>query len=285
MTPISDSDLLALGRTIHKRLKGGRNRIAVYGVGWEDGETEELGNRACHMALKKRNYGTIIQVKLDGKGRGPVVISNKVQYDCDTEWIGRRELHKYYSFLFNESVFADCYVTKDPSTCIKEGVTVRTDLPANLVVAACIATRQAWEYPDIGLSVNRLIEFGVEPRRAHLAAHSIKVLKNGEFRESYRGGHVAVYSDSISGRGVSNFLTRILCTKVALNLVTYREARDYDRIPKMWGDNGNNLRIDCPARPSSDTSDPFNYIKHVGTSRKIDVVEAVNLAFERAMKK
>lgn len=278
----TDADLLELGKKIHDLFPKDYNDCSVYGVGWENGEVKDLEHHYCHMALMRghRPY----RMGLDVTGcEGPVVISNQVQYVYNDEgpWVGRRGMEKYYSFLFNESVFADCYVTKDPSTCIKDGITVRTDRPANLVVAACIATRQAWEFPEIGRTVNTLIEFGVEPRKAHLAAHIIEVKEDGEFFSNDRGGHIAVYASHMGDEAVKSFLSGTLHPSVEYNNSTYQKVRSYGRIPCMWGDSGGEgFHIDTDGCLPRLKSDPFGYIKHVGVIRP-DVVEAIERAFER----
>ena len=283
---VPDSDLLALGKKVHKLFPDDRKDCSVYGVGWRDGEVKDLFHTACHMALMKRGSydGTYRQVSLK-KGEGPLVISNQVQnkYDEEGLWLGRKEMEKYYSFLFNDSVFADCFVTKDPSTVIKDGITVRTNRPANLVVAACIATRQAWEFPDIGRSVNRLIEFGVEPHKAHLAAHAIKVESNGKFYESYRGGHIAIYADHMGVEAVRNFLSGVLSDHLEFNMQNYREARNYNGIPRMWGrEEAKTFRVDQGNHRVKLNEDPFGFIKHVGVIKPpLDVVRAIEEAFSR----
>ena len=194
-------------------------------------------------------------------------------------------MSEYYSFLFTDSVFADCYVTKDPDKCVEDGVTVRTDRPANLVAAACIATRQAWEYGGVGLSVNRLIKFGLDPRRAHLAAHLISVNKDGTFLSSSRSGHIAVYSYLMGGKAISNFLSGTLGTGVSCNLKTYMDMRTYGGIPNMWGKIkvAGYFRIRNEQGDLRINSDPFNFIKRVGLieKRPPDVVEVVDQAIER----
>lgn len=287
---MSDSDLLALGKQVHNLFDNCRNNVSVYGVGWEDGTIIDLDHYACHMGLMKRDMwgGDVRQVALDSTGKGPVVISNQVQYHyCDDgRQLNKKERYKFFSFLFTESVFAECYVPQDPGKCDEDGITVRTDLPANLVVAACIATRQAWEYADIGKTVLRLIEYGVEPRKAHLAAHVITVDKDGSWEGRWVGGHIAVYSNYMGKTAVSNFLSGTLDKKIALNKLTYRKARNYREIPEMWGpDEDERFRVPCEDRSGVVmTSDPFQFIKQVGEIKTRDVVDAVERAFERILK-
>lgn len=291
MSNLSDKDLLELGREVHKLFSDDRYHTSVYGVGWETGDVLDLNHRACHMSLMKRDSwnGAARQVALDSNGEGPIVISNQVQssYNEEGRALNRKEREKFFSFLFTDSVFADCYINRDPGRCEEDGITVRTDLPANLVVAACIATRQAWEYPEIGRTILRLIKFGVEPRKAHIAAHVIRVRSNGEYESNYRGGHIAVYADQMGKEAISNFLSGILDKSIELNLPNYREARDYRKIPTMWGPwirEENSFWINEIPNRIVNSSDPFRFIKHVGEIKKIDVVEAVEQAFERILK-
>lgn len=286
---MDDQDLLKLGKKVHNLFPKSRYETAMYGVGWEDGGIKALSNHACHMELMKQNRysGGYKQIALDSSKKGPVLITNQVQskYNNEGKILSKKDREKFFSFLFTDSVFANCYITQDPGKCEEDGISVRTDLPANLVVAACIATRQAWEYPDIGRTVLRLIKFGVEPRKAHLAAHSIKVEADGNYQNSYRGSHIAVYSENMGKKAVLNFLSGTLCDKIILNLSTYREARDYREIPVMWGAETRNLfKITRNYRPAPSQSDPFKFIKQVGEIQKMDVVEAVEQAFERILK-
>lgn len=287
MSNLSDKDLLKLGKKVHKLFSDDRYETSVYGVGWETGRVLDLKHYACHMGLMKQGLwnGKNKQVSLDRNGEGPVVISNQVQssFNDDGKGLNKKEREKFFSFLFTDSVFAGCYISKDPSRCEEDGITVRTNLPANLVVAACIATRQAWEYPEVGRTVIRLIKFGVEPRKAHIAAHVISVRSNGEYVSNNRGGHIAVYANRMGKKAVSNFLSGTLCKNVKLNLSNYREARDYREIPTMWGPwerECNSFCIDETQNKIVNSSDPFRFIKHAGKIKKIDVVEAVEQAFE-----
>jgi len=283
---ISDQDLLILGKKLHTCFTNARTRVSQYGVGWEDGDILDLEYPYCHMALMSGDYDGV--GGLDNNGNGPVIINNQVQYnhECDSPVLNKHEREKFYSFLFNDSVFAECYVTRDPSKCDNDGITVRTSLPANLVVAACIATRQAWEFPDIGRSTIRMIKMGLDPRKAHLAAHAIRVSEDGTYYKSHRGGHVALYHDDMDTGAVRNYLVGTLDKYINMNMVDYREARNYGGIPYMWG-NGDEVGLiirDVKVMPKVN-SDPFKYIKDAGEiEKRVDVVEEVELAYERILK-
>ena len=274
----SDSDLLALGKEVHDLFpEDSRRTCSRYGVGYVNGEVTDLNYTACHMALmKKYDVGSNDRVLANS-----LVISNQVQtkYHYLEDGFDQENMEKYYNFLFHESVFKDCYVTKDPTRCVRDGIVVRTDKPANLVVAACIATRQAWEYDHISKSINRMIGFGIEPRKAHLAGHIIEVGSDGCYEHRNEGGHYAVYTREM---GPKNFLKGVLDPDLGFNTMSYREARNYWGIPYMWG-NGGGLEIPLDNKQKENTSDPFGYIKSLGRlgGKTLDVVKAVNRAFER----
>jgi len=219
------------------------------------------------------------------KGKGPVVIANRMQTDKNSQKsCGWEHIERYYSFLFNDSVFSDCYVTKDVERCFDKGITVRTDLPANLVVAACIATRQVWEYPEIGRSVSNLIKWGVEPRKAHLVGHHLIVRDNGTYTPHRRGGHVAIYGDRMGPKNIENFLEGRLPKgeDYPYNSLTYQTSRTYQGIPCMWGYKvGSNLRFREDVRRDERRSDPFGFVKTLGNLEGCDVVEEVSRAFNR----
>lgn len=275
----SDSDLLELGKEVHNLFTPNRNRVSSYGLGWSNGKVEDLKYPYCHMGLMRTTSTT---------GASPVlVITNQVQTKY-AGWMGKKGFEEYYSFLFHDSVFADCYVTKDPSKCIKDGVVVRTDQPANLVVAACIATRQAWEHADVGKTVVGLIKLGLCPRKAHLAAHSITLRDDGTWYPNSRSAHVAVYAHSMGKVGVSNFLSGTLNERLRRNKRTYAEIESYRGIPEMWGaclyGDGFEVREGNRWRVKKDHSDPFNFIKHVGVLKKgPDVVEVIERAIKRML--
>jgi len=283
---VSDSDLLQLGKDTHTTLcaeNSGRREMAFYGCAWEDGKQKIFENTACHMGLMKNRYQPEDEIKPRKIG-GPCVISNQVQMRRDKEyWIGAEALHKYYSFLFNESVFKDCYVTKDPEVVFDDGITVRTDKPANLVVAACIATRQAWEYKDVALTLNRLVSMGVTPRKAHLTAHLMVVDKDLSYSLYSRGGHVAVYSNLMGEEAVKNFLNGEVCKEVGYNCRTYQDARTYSGIPNMWGRYGHALNFPegRENRLKGNVSDPFGFIKHVGEIEVETTAVVVNATFRK----
>lgn len=286
MSTTSDSDLLALGKELHNRLvKEAKPRfeVAHYGCAWTDGKHKIFVNTACHMGLMSSNYNATDNI-LRRKIGGPVVISNRMQVNRKSggnSWCGKEHMERYYSFLFNESVFADCYVTKDVERCFEDGITVRTDRPANLVVAACIATRQVWEYPSVSRSVSNLIKFGVDPRKAHLAGHLISVKDNGSYVEDTRCGHISIYISQMNHVGVGNFLKAELKGNHRANKDTYQNLLTYGGIPYMWGDDryGRYLKIKGGGRATTPTSDPFGYVKTIGVTN-FSVVKQVNEAFK-----
>ena len=282
MDKCSDDDLLRLGKKVHDTFSNDRNHVSVYGLGWADGKVKDLNYVWCHAGLmydENRN-----------RKKPLLVIANQVQTEYSSGWVGKGVLEAYYSFLFHESVFAECYVTKDPSRCIEDGVIVRTDRPANLVVAACIATRQAWEKKSIGMTVVGLIKLGLSPRKAHLAAHSIALAEDGSWVSKCFVGHVAVLVGYMDKRSVSNFLSGYLNKTEELNVKTYEEARTYSGIPYMWGQKprgtGLGIRQQGEFSKARTDYDPFGLIKTVGTlpKKKLSVVKAVEEAIERILK-
>jgi len=265
---ISNADLLELGARVHKRLEY-NSSVCNYGIGFGDGTTYTVMVRYCHAWLQ--NY--------DAR-KPPAVITNKIQLKrpgC----IDKEGMEKYYNYLFNDSPFAECYVTKTLSDALNKGITLRTTPPANLVCAAAIATRQAWEYPDVATSLNNMIGFGIEPRKAHIAAHLITVDSEGGFSSSRRAHHVAVSSCYFSKESIKNFLSGTLPKKDKYNINPYRKVRSYRDIGIMWGERGI-LSIDGGDDNiyNSLNSNPFGLIVGLGRlkNKRMDVVEAVERA-------
>jgi hypothetical protein len=276
---LSNKKLLSIGKKVHSclcDLNDNRNETAHYGAGWERSKPHLYCNTACHMGLMF-HPGT--------RSTGPVVISNQVQINRKrSSWVGEEVLDKYYGYLFNESPFKDCYVTKDPSVVFDDGITVRTDLPANLVVAACIATRQAWEYKEVAQTFVRLVGLGVSPRKAHLAAHLIRVsVDSSSYVDNKRYSHIAVYASAMGKGAVQNFLKGELPNigGSRYNTDTYQQVKSYRGIPNMWGGEGNGLEIE-EGTEIRVINDPFGFIKQIGEIKPAPKPEdKVNKAFER----
>ena len=270
---MSDDDLLELGAKVHKVLKR-TSAVACVGLGFNDGTVRDTGNYYCHAGLRKISIDKTL-----------AVITNKIQLDY-SGCIGKKEMEKYYNYLLNDSPFADCFITKTLDDALNRGITLRTTLPANLVCAAAITTRQAWEHSDVATSLNNMIGFGIEPRKAHIAAHLVRVSSKGEFRPRVYNYHVGVYASQFSKESIKNFLSGTLPKTHSLNTKPYREVLSYTDLCRMWG-RGGELRI--RGGVGNDVHginpNPFNLIVNLGgitgrEGKRMDVVEAVEGAIQ-----
>lgn len=215
--------LLALGAEVQNKLPH-TGETANYGVYLEDGTSRECGNTSCHAGLSGRKWSSPC-----------LIIQNRVQVNYGKCLKGEM-LEEFFKFLFFDSTFAGCYVTKDPSTVVEKGITVdAAHNPANMVVAASIMTRYAWEHLLVGETMVRLARLGVEPKKVELLAHVMYLKENGEFQSRKTIGHTGIYVPCMNKRTVKNFLEDSLDTENVHNTKSYSELSSYKGIDSMWG--------------------------------------------------
>jgi hypothetical protein len=272
----SDDELIEIGTKVHDILPDDK-KLCRYGVGWKDGSVEDLKTYWCHAALMRaKGLGNT-------KKGGPVVISNRIMYKYRPSL--SKMIDEYSSFLVNDSVFSECFVNKDMSRLGTQGLIVRTDKPPNMVAAACIASRQAWEHSWVASTTLLLIKEGVLPRVAEIVSYLAKVTEGGEINQYYTSGHSPMRLSSANKQVIRSILSGKLNPKVELNKGTWQEALAYGGIGEMWegykeGDFGGSCCIRFESDRDTELSDPFNLLKYVEKKEKKSIADVVMEKFE-----
>lgn len=93
------------------------------------------------------------------------------------------EENRYLEWLFNKSMFAECFVTKTAKDARKHGVICNTHLPASILVQACTFGRNVSHMARVPKMWNILVDAGVDAHLALLAAHQFSPITPSDYTE------------------------------------------------------------------------------------------------------
>ena len=97
-----------------------------------------------------------------------------------------RAQRAFLTWLSKKSVWAGCFITKNPNIMAKKGIVYNVDYPAKFVYQAAVLPRYVAEFPSNVLIWKRLTKF-VEPHLAIAMCHSMNIYKKTKFRVKYDG--------------------------------------------------------------------------------------------------
>lgn len=192
-----------------------------------------LGAGACHGGFSANSYGTrdwevVFSARMVVQ---PIVAKLSKERKIDIE-------KEYYTWLLNESPWAEAYVDKDYEVVKKYGFAIRTDLPHNFVASACVATRfltekysgsSTWVVNRIEVMVD-LLDKGVPMLWAFILANMYnKHGSKGTYSYSMPSGH-EMLPPNWSVKALKNFITGNY-NKAA---PTFRANRGYNGIGTAW---------------------------------------------------
>lgn len=156
-----------------------------------------------------------------------------------------KDLVKFYDLLFNESIWADVFITKSGEEYVSEGVLVaRTDVPSNLLIQGMQAARIPTEYSNTMWAFIDLVDAGVN---AKLAFAISMCVRGGDYRNgtidfsSSSTNHQCLEPDYFYSGTLKNMyegaFTELKPFKVCTN---YRKDIS---LARMWeGGGGDNLK-------------------------------------------
>ena len=266
----------------------------IFGFSLDNGEVITTPGSYCH------GYVMEPSVCFDTSTRKPVAINTRIQKDSigydrtagvkDGGLLEKDYFDEYYDFLFNRSVFADCYVTKTTEG-LREGgvVVVRCDRgAANLMQAANIAIRRGWEYTTMSASLVNMLRMGIEPNLAHLVSYILAVDKKGNVKNKIYGDHQSIHSQYLDKSGVKNFREGKLPPSSKYNIKTYQKCLNYRGLYGMWNDGGfrANEKGTTPLTFQGDRCrdnnkrDPFNYIVELTIKPKRTIQSVIEEGLE-----
>jgi len=119
-------------------------------------------------------------------GKGNKFFINRIQYNGALQTVELRKKHhkdlvKYYDMLFNDSVWADVFITKSGEEAVSTRfIVARTDVPSNMLIQAMQACRIPTEYHNTMWACNDLVDGGVNPKLAFVLGI---MMRGGNFRE------------------------------------------------------------------------------------------------------
>tara|TARA_Y100001973_G_scaffold106774_1_gene187454 strand:+ start:1987 stop:3063 length:1077 start_codon:yes stop_codon:yes gene_type:complete len=154
-------ELLAIAKEAKEACKKeSQNVTARYAFIYNTGKVKVNSNAACHATV----------LSLDSAEKKSIAyittcINRGREKDCDEE-----VAINYYDWLINRSPYADVFVTKDAREAYTKDkyVVCTASVPANMLQAALVATRQPWEYNNVCYVQKMMEERGVDGNTAHL---------------------------------------------------------------------------------------------------------------------
>ena len=146
-------------------------------------------------------HGTVLNYAVSRREKVYAVVT-KINRTMDREHHGCPEQSKhsvqFYDWLFNRSPFASCWLYKSAANQFERKFTaVTTKVPANLMQAALITSRNTWEYRDKVDMWAELVSKGVNENLAYFITHFIS--KSGDqysTTAATSGDHTAVGRNS-----------------------------------------------------------------------------------------
>lgn len=148
---------LPLGEALLKRMDGHIGTCS-FAIEFADGQYALHNLAPCHAGL---NYDR-------AKGK-PVRVFDALKGHANDN--NRANLIRYYSYICNESPWKIAFEEPFKPEMIDSGVYLKVDTPKNILVGACIAMRQASEFPDRLTMFIRLLDLKYSPNVAFAASN------------------------------------------------------------------------------------------------------------------
>lgn len=202
-------------------------RLAI--VGMEAEKFVTLGNTACAAGLRGM-AGKGTADKLNGGDIGAIVSMAQMDYRKSDE-DGEDHSEFFFDWLINRSPYAKCISTKSVKVALTRGIIYDADYPNNLIVGAITASRLAWEYKHVLLSMYNFVQAGMDETAAFYMAHNY-AFKGDLIREVTLSCHLALASQYVTERGLSNFCHGLMPKAGEV----YKTKHSYEFIQVLWGE-------------------------------------------------
>ncbi len=216
-----------------------------------------FGNGPC--------YGGVMGLK------GSVAIFNKV---IQLPRVNEENQAIFYDYLANHSPWADAFISKDTDKVMKDGLMVlQTDMPANYIIGAAIATRFMWETSRMMDRFVLLAKAGVNRDLAYLLAliadgleftnKSVKVV----LVRYMTFAHICHDANILYKNDIKNFFNKNIVRPAKH---TFQENGTYDYIDNMWDGEGGKELVDYLDKylngSKQEVSGPFSKALRANTS-------------------
>ncbi len=155
--------------------EGGHNSITSFAIKRVGGDVEYFIDPACFAPVNRNQK--------------PVEIF--VLEVCKHKKADQASCTPYLNYLFNDSPWAPCFITKDVKEAYEKGVVMNCNLPLGQLVGAGCAVREAIEHEDQLPIFNKLLKAGYHGNVAYLMCLTVQ----GDDKYSLmaaRGGHCAM---------------------------------------------------------------------------------------------
>lgn len=198
--------------------------VAKVGFVFDNGDIAFSTNTACHAGLRGN-----IQLFRENKCAfiASYVCTDKELPECSKA---------FYTWLFNSSVWKDCFFTKSPEEAFETGIILNTNQPNNLIASACMASRHPTEFPSHCRAWYIMVKEGMPEDVAYLISLCIKEY-GGSLNYFQLYGHVP-FPASIRREGVQRFLNKkMFKEEVGPN---YYDKSTYQKVSDLF-DNYNDV--------------------------------------------
>ncbi len=178
---MSYKDYLEKGQAF-KKTGNSKHQNAFLGVKQENGTFRYLGTGACHGSL---SGGASVKPICIHSWKMPCIAKN-----------AKKEAF-FYTWLVNESPWAKAFILKNYKEILEKGFEIRTDLPADYVASACVATRfyteiyNDWTIPHIE-TFEDLVDSKVDPLWAFIMSMMYKKAGKDQYTYRMQNGHEIV---------------------------------------------------------------------------------------------
>lgn len=192
----------------------------------EDGKVLRTDTGPCHGFLNR-------SVGYSPKAKKMYLISSLQNFHPDLD---KAAIDPYMTWLVNDSPYADVFVVKDIEEIKKYNWVMRLNVPSNLLLGACIATRflsekyQSNHMPSRSKLWLRFIKAGLTPSQAFLAIFSFKETEEGVSAQIMADGHTPINAN-FGWTMVENFLNKRMHCPTENYDVTFC----YDKVNNLWG--------------------------------------------------
>lgn len=211
--------------------------IEFLGAAIKEFNEKKKDNPCASFSMISEN-GKVIDDDYHGACHADLMRHNGVHYVlsniCRRDNMKDEALHKkYITYLTTESPFKEAFLVKNADWIWENGYLLTGNVSAQMLCGACIATRQAWEYPQYIEAWMGLAEQGIPLNAAYIFGSYAVKDRGGKFAFGSSGtGHTVFSLGGMEEEAVINFLD---CKPVKENKNPHKENPRYDGVNTMWG--------------------------------------------------
>lgn len=168
---------LPLGEELRKKV-GEKQSNSHFAYKLVNGDENYQVNGPCYAHMNYHPVGKSVAEFVVDVGSHHFHHANKELYE------------QFLHYMFNDSVWKDCFITKDVKEALKGGVYFNTKLSNTKVICAASAMRNGSEFANRLPTFKKIIDLGFKPTTAHvIAAFTLDCVFNGA-----PGGHDVFYN-------------------------------------------------------------------------------------------